>query len=224
MFTRGWASWFAKDVRTVIDVGAGIGGFTYEALKLFPEANVYAFEPHPESIQQLNRLSRETPETAKRITVFNLALGEVTETKDLLCLPRATASSLLEVTELSGKLFPGTSGSKPIKVQVKRLDEVVIGLKSKVLIKMDAQGFEDRIVLGGMGVFSKADYVVTEVCLLPLYEGQASFHVLTSILDTLGFSYAGNVDQVRLKNSRIAYVDALFVRVSAIVNPPVTCA
>jgi FkbM family methyltransferase len=33
----------------VIDIGGGIGDFTVRAAKLFPEARVYGYEPHPHS-------------------------------------------------------------------------------------------------------------------------------------------------------------------------------
>lgn len=56
------------NIRTVIDVGAHTGESTLEFYKLFPDADIYAFEP----LHELNANFKDMP-TFKS---FNLALGE----------------------------------------------------------------------------------------------------------------------------------------------------
>jgi FkbM family methyltransferase len=60
-----------RPVRTFFDVGAHVGGTARQALETFPEARVYAFEPHPETFARLRRgLSHE------RLSIHELALGD----------------------------------------------------------------------------------------------------------------------------------------------------
>jgi len=60
------------------------------------------------------------------------------------------------------------------------------------------------------------DYILTEVSFRLLYEGQTSFDDLYELLKQLGFSYAGNVDQLlSAADGSVLQADALFVRDTA---------
>jgi hypothetical protein len=43
----------ALNIATVLDIGAHVGGFSYTARPLFPQAQIYAFEPLPDCYAQL---------------------------------------------------------------------------------------------------------------------------------------------------------------------------
>jgi FkbM family methyltransferase len=61
------------------------------------------------------------------------------------------SSSLLEMADLHKQAFPFTARETLETVAVKRLDEAVEGLplQDDILIKMDTQGYEDRVIAGG---------------------------------------------------------------------------
>jgi hypothetical protein len=52
--------------------------------------------------------------------------------------------------------------------------------------------------------------VVLEVCVEPLYDGQATFLDLALDLRDSGFRYAGNLDQSYGDDGRVVYFDAVF--------------
>ena len=86
-------------------------------------------------------------------------------------------------------------------------------LKSKVLLKLDVEGYEERALAGSAAVLSHVDYVLLEVSFQKLYEGQAEFERIHTLLVDHGFQYAGNMDQVLSPmDESVTIADALFVR------------
>ena len=88
------------------------------------------------------------------------------------------SSSLLETTAVNDTFFPFTKNKKKIPVKLTTLDEFskthpsLIG--PETLIKIDVQGYEDRVIKGGTKVFRNARVCVVEVSLDGLYKGQPS--------------------------------------------------
>jgi FkbM family methyltransferase len=62
---------WGRPITTIFDVGANTGQTSRSARCAFPEARIYAFEPHPESFKQL-----QASAAINRLSVHQLALGE----------------------------------------------------------------------------------------------------------------------------------------------------
>jgi hypothetical protein len=101
-------------------------------------------------------------------------------------------------------------------IKMATLDGVLgeASLKPDILIKLDTQGYEKQVIKGGLNLFRRAAACIVEANLFPLYEGQPSFTELVSLLDQLGFRYAGNLEQTYDKQGQVVYVDAVFLRSS----------
>lgn len=124
------------------------------------------------------------------------------------------SSSFLRTTETCEKYFPFTKFQTTVSVKMTTLDkwsrEISERLEPEILIKLDVQGFEDRVIRGGVEIFKKAKACILEVCLDRLYEGQADFKELINMLYDLGFKYAGNLDQCYADDGHVIYIDAVF--------------
>lgn len=202
-------------IKTIIDVGANTGQFAKYILKFFPEACIYSFEPLPQHFEELKRWA-ELYGNGK-IIPFNLALGEKEGAIEMLMhTEHSFSSSLLKTTELCKEIYPFTKSQTIVNVNMIILDKMAEGitmpLESEILIKLDVQGYEDRVIRGGKEIFSKAKVCILEVNLDHLYEGQPSFYQLSSLLDGLGFQYAGNLNQVYADDGHMIFIDAVFVR------------
>ena len=85
----------------------------------------------------------------------------------------------------------------PLAVNVTTLDlfmnDLSTPLVGDILIKLDVQGYEDRVIRGGMDTFRKARACILEINLDHLYEYQADFQDLTHLLYSLGYRYMGNL-------------------------------
>jgi FkbM family methyltransferase len=202
-------------VRSIIDVGANSGQFARKIAPVFPEARIYTFEPLSEPFQELERWADAQP--PGQVTAFNVALGDTEGTVEILhCVDASPSSSLLESTAVQRTLYPFTANQVRIPVTLKTLDHFLedgsIHLVPDLLIKLDVQGYEDRVIRGGQATFRQARACVLEVGLDPLYERQADFQELLLLLSELGFRYAGNLDQVYARDGHVVYIDALFVK------------
>jgi hypothetical protein len=60
------------------------------------------------------------------------------------------------------------------------------------LLKLDVQGFEDKVIIGGEDVVARAKIVIVEVSLQSLFEGGSLFDDVYRILKTRGFTYNEN--------------------------------
>lgn len=202
------------DVRTVIDVGANEGQFARLISGFFPRARLYCFEPLRGPYAELESWARGQ---SGRVRCFQLALGDHEGTAEMhLHQEHTPSSSLLEATDTCHRLYPQTESERLVPVQLSTLDGVLEGLvddmEPEVLLKLDVQGFEDRVLRGGVHVLSNCRALLLEVSLEPLYEQQASFHGLVALAHEFGFRYAGNLDQTYGDDGHVVFLDAVFVR------------
>lgn len=201
-------------IRSVIDVGANRGQFARTISKVFPDADIYCFEPLPDPFKELNKWAESQN---GRVKIFNMALGDSEGTVEMLShLEHSPSSSLLRTTEVCQRLYPFTKKQTAISVKLATLDKVMANLPEPpvpdVLIKLDVQGYEDRVIRGGTETFRKARACILEVCLDKLYENQTTFKDILVLLYDLGFHYAGNLEQVYGDDGHVIYIDAAFTK------------
>ena len=199
--------------RTIIDVGANKGQFAKMIFKHYPKANIYCFEPLPEPFNDLKIWAEKQQ---GRIVVYNIALGDkIGEVEMFAHVDHSPSSSLLRTTELGNDIYPFISKQKRTIVQQSTLDSFFEQqgeeLFPELLIKLDVQGYEDRVIKCGRMLFAKASACIVEVSLDALYEGQAKFKELLLILDEMGFQYKGNLGQVYAEDGHCVYLDAVFI-------------
>lgn len=198
----------------VIDVGANTGQFAKEISGFFPNASIYCFEPLPDPFAELLAWARTEH---GRVVPFNVAIGDKDgEVEMFLHESHTPSSSLLATTALTEQYYPFTKGQKRVSVRQMTLDaaldEKLADLSPEILIKLDVQGYEDKVIAGGRNVFSKASACILEVSLDTLYEDQADFKGLLMNFDALGYRYVGNLSQVYGEDGHFVYVDAVFSR------------
>jgi len=203
------------DFRVIVDVGANEGQFANTISQKFPKAQLYCFEPLPAAFQLLRTWAESTHEN--KIIAFNMALGDKDGTVEMFYhTEHSPSSSLLSTTSTTETLYPVTKQQESISVPLKTLDHALLEyldeIPEGILIKMDVQGYEDRVIRGGRKVFAKARAVILEVCLDSLYEQQAKFSDIVRLMDEYGFHYKGNLEQVYGDDGRVIFLDAVFDR------------
>ena len=95
------------------------------------------------------------------------------------------------------------------------LVHIIDDLSPEILIKLDVQGYEDRVIKGGKKILKKAKALILEVNLDSLYQQQATFNEIIQMLDDLGYSYGGNFDQAYDNDGHVIYFDAVFLNQNA---------
>lgn len=202
-------------IRTIFDIGANEGEVARDLLKVFPKAQVFCFEPLPRPFKKLKKWAQNQP---GKIKVFNLVLGdEIKENVKIYFTPNFTpSSSLLKTTPLCEKIFPFLKERKTLETKLTTLDQAVkdfsLPLLPKILIKIDVEGYEKRVLKGGKEVLKKTKACLIEISLASLHKGQGNFKSIFQFLSELGFEYKGNLEQAFHSNGHVIYGNSLFLR------------
>lgn len=129
--------------RVVLDVGANVGKYTDEVLRVTPDATVYCFEPHPLNVAKLRQ------NLVGRATVVASAVGATAGTLELFDYADEDGSSHASVyREVFDRIHRRPCASH--QVDVITLDEFVerTGLRHIVLLKIDTEGHELAALAG----------------------------------------------------------------------------
>jgi FkbM family methyltransferase len=197
-----------RNIKTVLDIGANTGQFANLIQKILPQVNIISFEP-------IKKCYDELLQNTKHINVkaFNCALGEVEEQQEINISAHSPSSSLLNMTDLHTNVFVGTGFIEKETISIKKLDTIFPDLKieGKFMVKVDVQGFEDKVIKGGTETLKKADCVLIETSFVELYKGQLLFDGIYQLLIGLGFEFKGNYTQTKNKeDGSILYAESFF--------------
>ena len=198
-------------IETVIDIGANTGQFALSIHEQLPHAMIYSFEPLHDVFLKLS----ENLKSVETFKAFNVGLGEKNEATAILRSSFTPSSSLLPMTELHKKLYPKSSGATPETIEIKRLDDMAssMPITGNLLVKLDVQGYEDKVLRGGGNLIGQAKMILVETSFIQLYENQPLFDDIYRIVRELGFTYQGSRERHYSKETgELIYEDAIFTR------------
>ncbi len=201
------------DLASVVDVGANIGQFSLLVAALHPQARIFAFEPLPEAAARYERLFAGNP----LVRLHRAALGPDRGTATLHVSARNDSSSLLPISDIQSRIFPGTEEVGTATVPVGPLADFVTreALVAPALLKIDVQGFELEVLRGAEGLLDSFDWIYVEASWLALYEGQALAGDVIAFVEAQGFTRAGEYNRSEDAHGTPVQADFLFHRVSA---------
>lgn len=200
-------------INTVIDVGANVGQFVLEMSRVFPDAKIYSFEPIKDVFEQLSKSCAKL----SNVRAFNIGADNFSGKATIHRCKISPSSSILRMGDLHIQAFPHTGETYDEEITVKKLDDVILEenlqLEPQILIKLDVQGYEDKVIRGGIQIFKKARLIITEVSYCELYKGQVLFEEIYYQLTKIGFKYKGNINNsFHPKTGLPLFADAIFVR------------
>lgn len=201
------------DIRTVLDVGANRGQFAIVAAHRWPDAQLICFEPLPAAARVLARVLAALPAAQIR----HLALSEGGGEADMHVARADDSSSLLPIGPRQVATFPGTEEVAVLQVRTARLDTDLdpASLVRPVLLKIDVQGGELRVLRGATGVLDRIDVVLVEGSFVELYAGQPLVHELVTFLAEYGFVLTGAGSPTADGSGRVVQLDLVFTRTGA---------
>jgi FkbM family methyltransferase len=205
--------WLSKDysICTLLDLGANDGQHGASLARHFSVAHAYFFEPQPQYAEALRLVAAGIGHAR----VFQIALGDAEGEAELYSMAHAPSSSLLPPDETLLRDFPQHEVRQRVRVPVRCLDSVLAShpLQEDVFIKMDVQGFEDRVIRGGRTTFRRARAVLVEMSFVPLFAGQSLFEEVHDLLVECGLRFAGIKNQVMMPASfRPAFAHCVYLR------------
>jgi FkbM family methyltransferase len=198
-------------IATILDIGANTGAYAKEMRLLFPQAKIYSFEPLADCFAMLEKAMSADA----HFTGYNFALGDSNGETVIERSSFHPSSSLLPMATLHKELYPKSAGSRKETIEVRMLDSVAssLSLSGPTLIKIDVQGFEDKVITGGTDTIRSASIVICETSFVSLYEGQPLFDDIYRALSNLGFRYYGSAARHYSKRTEtLIYEDAIFIK------------
>jgi FkbM family methyltransferase len=196
--------------KTLFDVGAARGQWSQAARLVFPEAQIYAFEPINESYN----LMRERMKDDDCFHPFNFALSDENAKRSFGLNDFPDSSSILKMTEVHKNEFSQTKNEKSIEVDTFRLDSIdEIKIVRPAFLKMDVQGAELMVLKGAENVFDKIDGIQLELNFENFYESQATYNEICNFMYSNNFKrffQVGTLDSQ--KSKKILACDLVFLR------------
>jgi len=200
-------------IDTVIDVGANEGQYAAALRASGYRGRIISFEPLRAAHERLLRASARDREwkVAER-----LALGDRDGEVEIHVAANSVSSSILPMLGRHEAAAPESRYIASEVTPLRRLDSVLIdyvGAGAAVLLKVDTQGYEDRVLAGARETLKSVRAVQLELSLTPLYEGQLLLPDMLRMLESFGFRLhallPGFVDP---STGQTLQVDGVFLR------------
>jgi FkbM family methyltransferase len=176
------------EIAAVIDVGANRGQFASRLRsRLGHQGLMISIEPQPDAFADLQQLAAAD----EKWSAMNLALGDINGILPLNISANSASSSILPMLGRHVQSAPHSAYVGRIDVQVRRLDslpELRAAAAERCLLKIDAQGYEYKILQGAEGVIDRLSLIYLECALVPLYEGELLIEEMIAYLRKRNFA------------------------------------
>ena len=156
---------------TVVDIGANRGQFALCVRNLYPNAQIYSFEP----LRRPADTYRKLFERDLKSQLFNCAIAPQSGSVAMHVSKWDVSSSLLPIAQAQHDNFPFSEESRSERVTTSTLAECIKTpqIVGTALLKLDVQGYELPALLGCAERLSLFKYVYVEASFIELYVGQA---------------------------------------------------
>jgi FkbM family methyltransferase len=170
----------------ILEAGAHMGFDTYGLARIWPKAEIHAFEPVPNVYNDLVERLKE----CKNVKMYNLALGSENGTTEMhVSSGGSTASSSILKPSAHLTLFPSVTFENKIVVPLKRLDHWAKDQNLSIIdmIWLDMQGYEVYALKGSGALLKNVSVIYTELCKSELYSGLVTQDDYIKFLGSVGF-------------------------------------
>jgi 2-O-methyltransferase len=170
----------------IVEAGAHDGGDTVEFARLFPDARILSFEPHP----KLFAVAREATRNLRNVVLENVALYDKKGKMPFhISSGTSDASSSLLVPKEHLKHHPSVKFEQSIHVDVIRLDDYLAAKQIKRIdfLWLDLQGAELHVLRTLDSFLSGTTGLFIEVSLSEVYEAVPKYQEVRNFLKERGF-------------------------------------
>jgi FkbM family methyltransferase len=175
-----------QNISLVLDVGANVGQYGMSLRRLGYTGKIISFEPVTAVFQKLEQCSQGDQNWIAR----NGALGDFDGDADINISDFSQVSSILSATGLAGTDY--WKGRVQEKTRVQCLDAVAEEFEinqHQVWLKIDTQGFEEKVLRGADQTLKGGNilFLEVELSIQPFYVGEKLFPEMLEYVRDLGF-------------------------------------
>lgn len=186
-------NWLEKfEIKTIIDVGSNEGQFIQYINQLLPNRKIYAFEPIKACYDKLVNNTKRL-----NVTAFNCGLSDNKTTAEMNISNNFVSSSMLAMDEIHIRNYPESYYKNKENIELNRLDDMLVNqqIQKNILLKIDVQGYEDKVIAGGEKTIEETKVVLIESCFQTLYKGQWLFDDIYKYFLNKNFKFMGFLEQ-----------------------------
>ncbi len=198
------------ELNTVVDIGANRGQFALCIRRLYPQAQIFSFEPLRKPARSwMRNFSADT-----RARLFNKAIALQSGSATMHVSRWDVSSSLLPFAQAQHDNYPLTEEASREVVETATLEACVDEhmIQDPALMKLDVQGFELSALQGCALLLGRFKYVYVEASFVELYLGQALASEVIEFLFSRGFKLMCVANLSRGASARPIQADFLFAK------------
>ena len=174
-------------VNLILDIGANVGQFAEEIRSAGYKGRILSFEPSLDAYNQLIKRSKSDPlwEVAPRCAI-GAENGEV----EINISKNSVSSSILDMLDEHKNSAPESIYVSREKVPIFTIDKLLpnfVTSDSIVFMKVDTQGYEEKVLEGAKNSLSRISGFELELSLVPLYAGGILFDEMIKIVNINNF-------------------------------------
>ena len=200
-------------ITTVLDVGANTGQYARRLRRAGYAGRIVSFEPV--SAAHLELMNAAADDRAWEVAP-RIALGDSDTPLAINVSAESDMSSPLDFTAEMASLLDSSAFIASESVSQARLDAVFakhVKPDDRVFLKVDTQGYDDRVLAGARGVLGRMAAIQVELSIIPVYRGQLDYRAMIERLDGWGFHPVLFIPgYFNKRTARMLEMDGVFVR------------
>jgi FkbM family methyltransferase len=204
---------YLKDnsITDCFDVGANTGQYAKFIRSAGFNGKIFSFEPQSKAFGQLSKSAKSDSQWQ----IYNIGLGD-SDGKTIINISKnSVSSSILDISQSLVETAPDTKYISKEEIQINRLDTFIKGINftDRFFLKIDAQGFESKILEGAAGCFNNIYALQLELAYVPLYKEEKLFDEMREFIESSGF-YLSSLESgfTDPQSGRLLQVEAIFLR------------
>lgn len=195
----------------LFDIGASTGQYATKMRELGYKNKIVSFEPLNDIYIILNKAASRD----KNWVVNNYALGDKDQKSIINVAGNSVSSSLLNMLPKHVESDPESKFIAQQEIEIKRMDTIFTSFydnESRVMVKIDAQGFEKNIIDGGKESLNRIIVLQIEMSIVPLYENEILYIDMINYMENNGFQlFSLESGHYNRNTGQLLQVDGIFV-------------
>jgi len=199
-------------ISKILDVGANSGQYAIETKRLGFKGEIISFEPVKSVYNELKKKA----ERWSSWECYNYGLGDEDVNTEINISQNTFSSSILNIMPQHVDNDPESKVVDKEKVCIKKLDSIfntLVDEGENILLKIDVQGFEKKVLDGAKGSLNKIKGIQIEMSIEELYKDEMLYLNMIQLLVSYGFNLCslenGFYNQ---KTGKLLQVDGVFFR------------